>query len=346
MKFIDEAVIEITAGAGGNGCVSLHREKYVPRGGPDGGDGGNGGGVSFIGNPHMTTLLDYKYRKHWASDRGGNGSGNNRHGKNGSDLVIPVPVGTEVIDDDTGTLIADITTTDKPTQIMAPARGGRGNARFVGPAHQTPREAESGAPARTIRVRLSLKVMAEVGIVGYPNVGKSTLIARISRARPKIADYPFTTLSPNLGVVQFSDDMNFVVADIPGIIEGAHTGTGLGIRFLKHVERTRLLIHIVDCDPANGRNPSDDYATLNRELLSYSGTLAEKPQIVAAGKMDIPGAQEKLEVLKESLQRLGIDIFPISAMNGEGIAGLLNEVARRLSILRRIETPEPDPSAE
>jgi GTPase len=346
MKFIDEAVIEITAGAGGDGCVSFHREKYVPRGGPDGGDGGNGGSVSFIGNPHMTSLLDYKYKKHWASVRGGNGSGNNRHGKNGSDLVIPVPPGTEVIDDDTGTVIADITETAGPTQIIGPARGGRGNARFAGPTNQAPREAESGAPARVMRVRLSLKIMAEVGIVGYPNVGKSTLIARVSRARPKIADYPFTTLSPNLGVVRFSDDMSFVVADIPGIIEGAHTGTGLGIRFLKHVERTRLLIHIVDCDPGNGRNPYDDYVTLNRELSSYSESLAEKPQIVVGGKIDIEGARENFNVLKESLERLGIDIFPISAMNGEGVTDLLGQTALRLSALRFSEARQPDPSTE
>jgi len=344
MKFIDEAVIEITAGAGGNGCVSFHREKYVPRGGPDGGAGGNGGSVSFIGNPHMTTLLDYKYRKHWASGKGTNGSGNNRHGKNGSDLIIPVPLGTEVIDDETGTVIADITATDKASRIMGSARGGRGNARFVGPPNQAPREAENGAPARTMRIRLSLKVMAEVGIVGYPNVGKSTLIARISRARPKIADYPFTTLTPNLGVVRFSDDMSFVVADIPGIIEGAHMGTGLGIRFLKHVERTRLLIHIVDCDPTNGRNPYDDYVTLNRELSSYSETLAGKPQIVAGGKIDIDGASEKFSELRESLKRLGIDIFAISAMNREGVAGLLERTAQRLSALRLSETRHPDHS--
>jgi GTP-binding protein len=346
MKFVDEAVIEITAAAGGNGCVSFRREKYVPKGGPDGGDGGNGGAVAFIGNPHMTTLLDYKSRKHWSSGRGGNGTGNNRHGKNGSDLIIPVPLGTEVIDDETGQLLADVVGADTPSRIMEPARGGRGNAHFVGPTNQVPREAEDGAPARTMRVRLSLKVMAEVGIVGYPNAGKSTLIARISRARPKIADYPFTTLIPNLGVVRFSDDMIFVAADIPGIIEGAHEGVGLGIRFLKHVERTRLLIHMIDCDPENGRNPYDDYVTLNRELSSYNDRLAGTPQIVAAGKMDIPGAREKLAILNESLEGLSIDIFPISAMNGEGVTELLRETARRLSMLRRTETGDGAPSTE
>lgn len=346
MKFIDEAVIEVTAGAGGNGCVSFRREKYVPRGGPDGGDGGNGGSVSFVGNLHMTTLLDYKYRKHWASEKGQNGSGNNRHGKNGSDLVIPVPVGTEIIDDETGAVIADITTTETPYLIMGSARGGRGNARFVGPTNQTPREAESGAPPRVMRVRLSLKVMAEVGIVGYPNVGKSTLIARISRAHPKIADYPFTTLWPNLGVVRLSDDMSFVVADIPGIIEGAHEGVGLGTRFLKHVERTRVLIHIVDCDPENGRKPFEDYMTLKGELSSYNEHLAEKPQIVAGAKIDIEGAREKFDDLKNALERLGIDIFPISAMNGEGVAELLGQTARLLSTLRLSETRQPHPSTE
>jgi GTP-binding protein len=342
MKFIDEAVIQVTASAGGNGCVSFRREKYVPRGGPDGGDGGDAGGVSFIGNPHMATLLDYKYRKHWASGKGENGSGNNRHGKNGSELIIPVPLGTEIIEDETGNMLADITVADRPAQIIRPARGGRGNARFVSSTNQAPREAEKGGPARTMHIRLSLKVMAEVGIIGYPNAGKSTLIARISRARPKIADYPFTTLTPNLGMVRFSDNMSFVVADIPGIIEGAHEGVGLGIRFLKHVERTRLLIHLVDCDPENGRNPYDDYMTLNRELSSYSARLAQKPQIVAAGKIDIPGAREKLGLLTEALKGLSIDIFAISAMNGEGVSALVARTANSLSALRLSETGSED----
>jgi GTP-binding protein len=346
MKFIDEAVIEVTAQAGGNGCVSFHREKYVPKGGPDGGDGGNGGGVSFVGNPQMTTLLDFRYRKHWKSERGTNGSGNNRHGKNGQELLIPVPLGTEIIDDDTGNVLADITGPEMTVRFMEPARGGRGNARFVSSTNQTPREAEKGGPARTMRIRLSLKVIAEVGIIGYPNAGKSTLIARISRARPKIADYPFTTLTPNLGMVRFSDDLSFVVADIPGIIEGAHEGVGLGIRFLKHVERTRLLIHLIDCDPTNGRNPYNDYTSLNHELAAYSDGLAEKPQIVAASKIDVPGALEKVELLKEALRALSIDIFPISAMNGDGVTELLARTAERLSALRLSERRHENQSPE
>ena len=336
MKFVDEAVIEIKAGGGGNGAVSFRREKYVPKGGPDGGDGGNGGSVSFLGSPHLGTLLDFKYKQHWSSGRGENGRGNNRHGKNGKDLIIPVPLGTEIIDDEKGLPVADITEPDKPVVILSAAQGGKGNARFATPTNRTPREAEPGRPARTIRVRLSLKVMADVGIVGFPNAGKSTLIAKISHARPKIADYPFTTLVPNLGMVRLSDEMSFAVADIPGIIEGAHAGQGLGIRFLKHIERTRLLIHLIDCDPAANRNPSIDYTTLNRELSSYSPLLAAKPQVVAAGKMDIPGAEKKLALLREELD---IDIFPISAMNGQGVDELLFEVARLLSRIRSEGTP-------
>ena len=337
MKFIDEAVIEIKAGAGGNGCVSFRREKYVPKGGPDGGDGGNGGAVYFVGNPNMSTLLDYKYRQHWASGRGEHGRGKNQHGKNGEDLVVPVPLGTEIIDAETDKTLADVTEADTRVCILTAAKGGRGNTRFTSPTHQAPLEFEPGRPVRTLRVKLSLKVIADVGIVGYPNAGKSTLIAKISQARPKIADYPFTTLAPNLGMVRVSDDTSFVVADIPGIIEGAHEGVGLGIQFLKHVERTKLLIHLVDGDPYNNRNPLDDYTTLNRELSSYSQQLAEKDQIVAVSKMDIPGAREKLPLLSGHLD---IDIFPISAKNGEGVAALLFEAARRITEIRNRQTPQ------
>ncbi len=295
----------------------------------------------------MTTLLDYKYRKHWASGKGENGSGNNRHGKNGSDLIIPVPLGTEIIDDETGNAPCRYNHRRQARANHGPGQGRTGQRAFCR-LHQpdAARGREAAAPARTIHIRLSLKVMAEVGIIGYPNAGKSTLIARISRARPKIADYPFTTLTPNLGMVRFSDDLSFVVADIPGIIEGAHEGVGLGIRFLKHVERTRLLIHLVDCDPENGRNPYDDYVTLNRELSSYSARLSEKPQIVAASKIDIPGAREKLALLAEAMKGLSIDIFPISAMNGEGVRELVARTANRLGALRLSEPHGQDPSPE
>ncbi len=286
--------------------------------------------------PTWRPCLDYKYRQHWSSGHGENGRGKNQHGKNGADLVIPVPLGTEIIDTETGLVVADVTDAETPVCILTAAKGGRGNTQFTTSTHQAPLEAEQGRPVRTLRVKLSLKVMADVGIVGYPNAGKSTLIAKISQARPKIADYPFTTLAPNLGMVRLSDETSFVVADIPGIIEGAHEGVGLGIQFLKHVERTKVLIHLVDGDPHNNRNPFDDYRTLNRELSSYSPELAAKVQIVAVSKMDIPGARERLPLISGHLD---IDIFPISAKNGEGVAALLFEAARRLSEIRNTQTP-------
>jgi len=224
MQFVDEAVIEVKSGGGGRGCVSFRREKYVPRGGPDGGDGGAGGDVYVIGNPHMSTLLDFKYRQHWSAKRGAHGSGKNKHGKGGDDLIIPVPLGTEIIDEDDGRLIADVTGAEEKILILTGGRGGRGNARFVSSTHQAPREYDEGDPPKTIRIRLVLKVIADVGIIGFPNAGKSTLISTISHAKPKIADYPFTTLTPNLGIVRLDDERSFVAADIPGIIEGARKG--------------------------------------------------------------------------------------------------------------------------
>jgi GTP-binding protein len=246
-------------------------------------------------------------------------------------MFIPVPLGTELIDTDTGELVADITVHGEKTLVARGGRGGRGNARFVSSTHQAPREFDTGGPVQSIRLRLSLKVIADVGIIGYPNAGKSTLISKISHARPKIADYPFTTLSPNLGVVRLPDDRTFVVADIPGIIEGASDGVGLGLRFLKHVERTKVLIHLLDLDPTNGRDPRSDYEKLNRELLSFSAPLSQKQQVVAANKVDFPGADERL---RELAQYLPIDFFPISAMVGTGVRELLEEVYRLLSLYR------------
>ncbi|MBN1882677.1 MAG: GTPase ObgE [Deltaproteobacteria bacterium] len=337
MHFVDEAVIEVKSGGGGRGCVSFRREKYVPRGGPDGGDGGDGGDVYVIGNPHMSTLLDFKYRQHWSAKRGVHGSGKNKHGRNGEDLVIPVPLGTEIIDEEGGDLIVDVTCAGEKILILTGGRGGRGNARFVTSTHQVPREYDEGDPPKTARIRLVLKVIADVGIIGFPNAGKSTLISVISHAKPKIADYPFTTLTPNLGIVRLDEERSFVAADIPGIIEGASEGTGLGTRFLRHVERTKVLIHMIDMNPDTGRNPVDDYHTLNRELLSFSPLLAEKPQVIAAGKMDLTGAEERYAELQAEL---AVDIFPVSAMNGTGIRELLNHVFLRLERLRADETDD------
>lgn len=336
MQFVDEAVIEVKSGGGGRGCVSFRREKYVPRGGPDGGDGGDGGDVYIIGNPHMSTLLDFKYRQHWSATRGAHGSGKKKHGKGGEDLVIPVPLGTEIIDEEDGRLIADVTEEGEKILILTGGRGGRGNARFVSSTHQAPREYDEGDPPKMIRIRLVLKVIADVGIIGFPNAGKSTLISTISHAKPKIADYPFTTLTPNLGIVRLDDERSFVAADIPGIIEGASDGVGLGIRFLRHIERTQVLIHMIDMNPDNGRDPVEDYHALNRELASFSPLLSEKPQVVAAGKMDLTGSEEKCARLRSEL---AVDIFPVSAMNGTGIRDLLNHV---FLCLERVRTDETD----
>jgi len=326
VKFVDEATIEIRSGAGGDGCVSFRREKHVPRGGPNGGDGGNGGNVYIVGNPQMSTLLDYKYKQHWAAKRGAHGKGKDQHGKNGTDLIIPVPMGTEVVDAEKEELIVDVVEPGVKLLILKGGRGGRGNARFVSPTNRAPREFERGRAERSAVIRLSLKVIADVGIIGFPNAGKSTLISKISGARPKIADYPFTTLTPTLGIVSLDGERSFVVADIPGIIEGAHKGVGLGTRFLKHVERTKVLIHLLDLNPQSGRDPARDYEILNYELKSFSGALSKKPQVVAANKIDLPGSQERFDGLLDRLSTLDIDIFPISAINGEGTKKLLNAV--------------------
>ncbi|MBN1571686.1 MAG: GTPase ObgE [Deltaproteobacteria bacterium] len=326
MKFVDEATIEIKSGAGGDGCMSFRREKYVPKGGPNGGDGGNGGDVYIVGNPQMSTLLDYKYRQHWAAKRGAHGKGKDQHGKNGKDLIIPVPMGTEVLDAQKGELIVDVVEPDVKVLLLKGGRGGRGNARFASPTNRAPREFEKGGPERSAVIRLSLKVIADVGIIGFPNAGKSTLISKISRARPKIADYPFTTLTPTLGIVSLDGGRSFVMADIPGIIEGAHKGVGLGTRFLKHVERTKVLIHLLDLNPQSGRDPARDYEILNSELKSFSTALYQKPQVVAANKTDLPGSKEKFDELVDRLSTLDIDIFPISAINGDGTKRLLNAV--------------------
>jgi GTPase len=333
VKFIDEAKIYVKSGAGGRGCVSFRREKYVPHGGPNGGDGGNGGDVIIVTNENMSSLLDHRYKQHYKAKRGEHGKGKDMHGRNADTLYIPVPVGTIVRDFETGEVLGDLTQKDETLLVAKGGRGGKGNARFTTSTNQAPKIAEPGGEGEEKTLLLELKLLADVGIIGFPNAGKSTLISRISAARPKIADYPFTTLVPNLGVVSYGDGKTFVIADIPGIIEGAHEGAGLGIQFLRHVERTKLLIHLLDLSPATGRDPIDDYETLNRELAAYSPELSKKPQIVTPNKIDITEAREKLKDVKKYFDKKGITIYPVSSATGEGLKELVFEAGKRLEAL-------------
>ncbi len=321
--FVDEVSIHVKAGSGGDGAVSFRREKHVPRGGPDGGDGGRGGSVVMVSDLNLTTLIDFRYKRDYKAGRGENGSGNQRHGANGADIVLKVPVGTLVTDPETGEVVADFVRPEQREVVANSGMGGRGNARFATSTHQTPRFGEKGEPGEERELRLELKLLADVGLIGFPNVGKSTLIARVSAARPKIADYPFTTLVPNLGVVRVEESLSFVVADIPGLIEGAHTGAGLGHQFLRHVERTRLLVHLLDVSGLSGRDPWEDYTVVNRELRAYSERLAERPQIVALNKADMPDAQGIIRELAPRLEEEGCQVFPISALTGAGVQPLL-----------------------
>jgi len=333
VKFIDEAKIYVKSGAGGRGCVSFRREKYVPHGGPNGGDGGNGGDVILVTNENMSSLLDHRYKQHYKAKRGEHGKGKDMHGRNADTLYIPVPVGTIVRDFETGEMLGDLTQKEETLLVAKGGRGGKGNARFTTSTNQAPKIAQPGGEGEERTLLLELKLLADVGIIGFPNAGKSTLISRISAARPKIADFPFTTLVPNLGVVSYGDGKTFVIADIPGIIEGAHEGAGLGIQFLRHVERTKLLIHLLDLSPATGRDPIDDYETLNRELSAYSPELSKKPQIVAPNKIDITEAREKLDEIKKYFDKKGITIYPASSATGEGIKELLLETEKKLEAL-------------
>ena len=335
VKFIDEAKIYIKSGAGGRGCVSFRREKYVPRGGPNGGDGGDGGDVVMITNENMSSLLDHRYRQHYRAKRGEHGKGKDMHGKNADTLYIPVPVGTIIRDFDTGEVLGDLTEANETLLVAKGGRGGKGNARFATSTNQAPKTAEPGGESQERTLLLELKLLADVGIIGFPNAGKSTLISRISAARPKVADYPFTTLVPNLGVVSYGDGKTFVVADIPGIIEGAHEGAGLGIQFLKHIERTKLLIHLLDLSPVTGRDPVEDYETLNRELKAYSRELSKKPQIVAPNKIDITESRIKLEEIKKYFDKKRIKIYPISSATGEGLKELVRETGKKLEKMKK-----------
>ncbi len=319
--FIDEVTITVKAGDGGNGCLAFRREKFVPRGGPSGGDGGHGGNVVLKASTHHNTLLHFRFNPEHTAERGKHGEGSNRTGKDGPDVEVPVPVGTVVYDAETGEQLFDFASPDDRWIAAKGGRGGRGNARFATSTHQAPTEHEEGKPGELFKLKLELKLLADVGLVGFPNAGKSTLISRLSAARPKIADYPFTTLEPNLGVVQ-AGDHTFVMADIPGLIEGAHEGHGLGIQFLRHVERTKLLVHLVDVSEFSGRDPAHDFDVILAELHEFSDTLLSKPMIVLASKIDACQDPARIEAVLAKAREHGSPFFAISSVTGAGIEEL------------------------
>lgn len=338
MKFIDEAEVHVHAGDGGRGCVSFLREKYKPHGGPNGGDGGDGGDVVFVVEGGLTTLLDFKFQPLIKAGRGEHGRGKEQYGKRGADKEVRVPPGTCVYDVDSNALIGDLQTPGTRCVVARGGRGGRGNAHFATPTNQAPRYAQPGTPGEERRLRLELHLMADVGLVGYPNAGKSTLITKVSAARPRIAEYPFTTLVPHLGVVRFDEEGSFVLADIPGLIEGAHRGLGLGHRFLRHLSRTTMLIHLIDVSGLSGRDPLADYETINHELQAFDAALAAKPQIVVANKLDLVEARERYPETRRRFAQRGVELWGISAATGEGIAALMREVGRRWRALRAADT--------
>src|SRR5512139_1792722 len=309
MKFVDEARIHVKAGDGGNGCVSFRRERFIPRGGPDGGDGGKGGDVILQGDAQLSTLLDFTYPKQYRAQRGSHGKGKDQTGRNGEDLILHIPVGTLVREDHTGEVLQDLLFDGQPFVVARGGRGGRGNARFATSTLRAPRRAEKGERGEERWLRLELKLLADVGLIGFPNVGKSTLLSKISSARPKIADYPFTTLVPNLGVVLKEDHRPFVVADIPGLIEGASKGAGLGLTFLRHVERTRLLIHLLDISEGPSRDAVKDFHALNHELKAYHPSLQEKMQRVALNKIDLPSVQKRAKDIKNQFEKMGYRLY-------------------------------------
>lgn len=338
--FYDKAKVFIKGGDGGNGCIAMRREKYVPEGGPWGGDGGRGGSIILVGDPGLRTLVDFRYHQHFKADRGQHGMGKNMHGRYGEDMVLRVPVGTVVRDADTGALLADIVAGGQEVVVARGGRGGRGNARFATAQNKAPQMAENGEPGEERWLSMELKLLADVGLVGFPNAGKSSIISVVSAARPKIADYPFTTLVPNLGVVRVDQGESFVMADIPGLIEGAHQGAGLGHEFLRHTERTRVLVHVLDMATPEGRDPLLDFEIINRELELYDPGLAKRPMLVAANKMDLPEAADNLARLKAKLGQT-FEIFSVSAATGQGLDPL---VFRLSEILK--ELPETPPLEE
>lgn len=335
MSFVDRAKIVIKSGDGGDGCSSFHREKFVQRGGPDGGDGGNGGNVVLYADAGMNTLLDFKFARCYRAQNGESGRSKLQRGKNGDDLVIKVPVGTIVKDISSGKIIADMNVSGKTRIVLHGGRGGKGNARFATPTKQSPKFSQPGQKTLEHEIELELKTIADVGLIGLPNVGKSTILSVLTNAKPKIANYHFTTLTPNLGVVKRYDS-SFVLADIPGLIEGAADGAGLGHDFLRHIERTRMLVHVLDISGSEGRNPVDDYRRINSELEKYSKRLAQLPQIIAANKMDITGADENLELLKKEVENDGVKVFPVSAAAVKGFDALLDEIIKTLAALPKV----------
>lgn len=343
MQFIDEVKIYVQGGDGGNGCVAFRREKYVPRGGPSGGDGGNGGSVVLVADSQLSTLLDLRYQQQYRAGRGEHGQGQDRYGRAAEDLVVRVPVGTLVKDAETDEVLADLDRSEMRFVAARGGRGGRGNMHFATSTNQAPRHAEEGTLGETRTLRLELKLLADAGIVGYPNVGKSTFIARVSRARPKIADYPFTTLTPNLGVVSLSEGRSLVLADIPGLIEGAAEGHGLGHRFLRHVERTSVLLHLIECSQEPGRDPLHDYEVIQRELREYDAELATRPQVVALTKMDLTETREAYPALREAFAAQGIELHAVSAATGEGIKEVLERLWGHLVARRKAAAPPSVP---
>jgi GTP-binding protein len=336
--FVDQVDIHVEAGNGGKGCLAFRREKFVPRGGPSGGDGGHGGSVYVVASPHINTLINFRFHPEFSAERGEHGMGSNRTGHGGADLELEVPIGTLIYEktddpDQPLRLVADLADEGQKVLVAKGGRGGLGNARFATSTNRAPRKVQPGEPGEIKDLRLELKLLADVGLVGFPNAGKSTLISRISAARPKIADYPFTTLIPNLGVVRLSDERSFVVADVPGLIEGAHRGLGLGHQFLRHLERTKVLVHLVDVSGASGRDPVVDLDTVRRELELFQPTLAAKPQIVAANKIDAldPSERDQITALKNRAAALDLPFLQVSAATGQGIPDLLEAMWRRLA---------------
>lgn len=334
MKFVDEVTIEVSSGNGGNGAVAFRREKFVPMGGPSGGDGGKGGDLVFEATDDLTTLYDLSFVRVHKAENGQNGQIKNMAGANGKDCVVKVPVGTLVYDLESGRLLVDMEHKGQREILLKGGRGGMGNARFATPTHRTPRSAEKGEPGKKLRLRLELKLLADVGLVGLPNAGKSTFLRAVSNARPKVADYPFTTLTPSLGIVKPEGLNSFCVADIPGLIEGAHEGTGLGTQFLKHIERTRILLHLVDVSQLDMENITKNYDVIMEELRQFSEKLAEKPVVVAANKMDLPDSRELFPDFKKEMDARGIKIFPISGATKEGIDSLLKYLSQELKELK------------
>ena len=340
--FVDTATIRVKAGDGGRGAVSFRREKYIAAGGPDGGDGGKGGDVVLVADDNLSTLADFRYKRKYEAGNGAPGAGARKYGKSAPDLIIRVPRGTVVKEAESGRILADVSD-DAPVVLAKGGKGGWGNCHFATPTRQTPRFAKNGAPGEELEVRLELKLLADVGLIGFPNVGKSTLLSVVSMAKPKIANYPFTTLTPVLGVIRLGEGSSFVMADIPGLIEGAGEGVGLGHEFLRHVDRCRMLVHVIDASGSEGRDPIEDYAAINRELAVFDPALAERPQIVAANKYDLTDEAE-IERLRAYFEGQGVPFFPIMAAIAEGTEELINAVAAKLATLEPIRRYEPEPA--